>query len=78
MAKVRALTKKARHHGLADLRTFAPCRESWTQVIPVGAGPCQDLGDLEFGTVFASGAHVEIGVGVKARAEPDRVAAGGP
>ena len=28
--------------------------------------------------VFDRGAHVEIGVGVKARAEPDRVAAGGP
>ena len=28
--------------------------------------------------VFDRGAHVEIGVEVKARAEPDRVAAGGP
>ena len=28
--------------------------------------------------VFDRGAHVDLGVGVKARAEPDRVAAGGP
>jgi hypothetical protein len=28
--------------------------------------------------VFDRGAHAEVGVGVKARAEPDRVAAGGP
>jgi len=41
---------------------------------PCRCGAGQDLGDLEFGTSFRSGAHVEIGVGVKARAGPDRLA----
>ena len=54
--------------GPSSVCTGHPCRS--------GAG--QDLGDLNFGAVFDRGAHVEIGVGVKARAEPDRVAAGGP
>jgi hypothetical protein len=51
---------------------------AFAQVIPVGAGPVKTLVTTNFGAVFCSGAHVEVGVGVKARAEPDRVAAGGP
>jgi hypothetical protein len=42
---------------------------------PCRRGAVQDRDDLGFGAVFAGGAHGEMGVGVKARAEPDRVAA---
>jgi len=51
------------------------------QVIPEGAGPVKAhlcgvlVGSASF-LVLAG--HAEVGVGVKARAEPDRVAAGGP
>jgi hypothetical protein len=51
------------------------------QVIPEGAGPVKTY----FGRVFVRSAtflvlvgRIEAGVGVKARAEPDRVAAVGP
>jgi hypothetical protein len=47
------------------------------QVISEGTGPCQGP-VTQIWAVFDRGAHVEIGVRVKARAEPHHVAAGGP
>jgi hypothetical protein len=52
-----------------------------TQVIPEGAGPVKTNGCVVLvGSVsfLVLAGRVEVGVGVKARAEPDRVAAVGP
>jgi hypothetical protein len=54
-----------------------PSRRTISAGHPCRSGAGQDLGDLNFEAVFCSGAHVDIGVGVMARVEPDRVAAGG-
>ena len=62
---------------LVALFSWSAFSQPWSAVTnPSGAG--QDLCDLGFGAVFDRGAHVGMGVGVKAWAESDRVAAEGP
>ena len=57
------------------------CGGASLQVIPEGAGPVKTSGCVCFCLFWSSlvlVGCVEVGVGVKARAEPDRVAAVGP
>jgi len=52
-----------------------------SRVIPEGAGPVKTNGCVvlvHFVSFLVLAGRVEVGVGVKARAEPDRVAAAGP
>ena len=58
-----------------------PVQSIFTQVIPEGEGPvktnlCVVL--VRSASFLVLAGRVEVGVGVKARAEPDRVAAVGP
>jgi hypothetical protein len=51
------------------------------QVIPEGEGPVKTNGCVVLvrsASFLVLAGRVEVGVGVKARAEPDRVAAAGP
>jgi len=66
-----ALARPGRYHDVADN----------LRVIPEGAGPVKTHGCVvlaHFASFLVLAGRVEVGVGVKARAEPDRVAAAGP
>ena len=57
------------------------CGGASLQVIPEGPGPVKTTAAFAFGLFrgfLVLAGRVEVGVGVKARAQPDRVAAAGP
>ena len=79
--RVSQLIQKSASESHGRPRTAAKILGLIAQVIPEGAGPVKTNGCVcfcLFWSFLVLVGRVEVGVGVKARAEPDRVAAVGP